>query len=196
MYTLYFIKFLIESNCEVVFFATFGIFFINSNFIDKSLVKIKLKGSIMKVLLIKEVKSLGKSGEIKEVKDGYGQNFLIKKGFAKKATDEVVAQWEEEQEKLKAQTQKEIESYEALKKKIESLNVKIKKTLGENGALFGAVTAKDVEQALKERHDLELDKKNFNMQKAIKATGSFEIDVKLGHGIHATLHLEVEASNV
>lgn len=150
----------------------------------------------MKVLLTKEVKSLGKAGEIKEVKDGYGQNFLIKKGFAKKATEEVLKEWEAEQEKLKAQTQKEIDAYNALKDEIEKIEVKIYKKLGENGALFGAVTAKDVEAALKENHNLEIDKKTISMQKAIKATGNFEIDVKLGHGIHAILKLNIEAQDV
>ena len=56
----------------------------------------------MKVLLIKDVKSLGKIGEIKDVKDGYGQNFLVGKGFAKRATHEVIAQWEKEQADAKA----------------------------------------------------------------------------------------------
>jgi large subunit ribosomal protein L9 len=150
----------------------------------------------MKVLLIKDVKSLGKAGEIKEVKDGYGQNFLIKKGFAKKATDEVMQEWEAEQDRLKAQTQKEIEQCNLLKEKIESLEIKIEKKLGENGALFGAVTAKEVEEALKAKYDFDLDKKTFSMPKAIKSTGIFDVDVKLGHGIHATLKLNIEASNV
>jgi len=150
----------------------------------------------MKVLLIKDVKSLGKAGEIKEVKDGYGQNFLVKKGFAKKATDEVMQEWEAEQDRLKAQTQKEIEQCNLLKEKIESLEIKIEKKLGENGALFGAVTAKEVEEALKAKYDFDLDKKTFSMPKAIKSTGIFDVDVKLGHGIHATLKLNIEASNV
>ncbi len=150
----------------------------------------------MKVLLIKDVKSLGKAGEIKEVKDGYGQNFLIKKGFAKKATDEVMRQWEEEQERLRIQTQNEIDRLTELKNKLETVTVTITKKLGENGALFGAVTSKDVAQALHRQHGLDVDKKNFNMAKNIKSTGIFEIDVKLGHGIHAQLKLNVEASDV
>ncbi|MGM0623380.1 MAG: 50S ribosomal protein L9 [Campylobacterota bacterium] len=150
----------------------------------------------MKVLLIKEVKSLGKAGELKEVKDGYGQNFLIKKGFAKKATPQVMQEWETEQEELKKQTQKEIEALNKTKEQLESIELKIEKKLGENGALFGAVTPKDVAQALEKDHDLSVDKKTFNMQKAIKTTGNFDIDVKLGHGIHANLKLNVEAKNV
>jgi len=150
----------------------------------------------MKVLLIKDVKSLGKTGEIKEVKDGYAQNFLIKKGFAKAATAEVIQEWEAKQQQLKSQQEKEIEQLNALKRKIEAIELKISKKLGENGSLFGAVTAKDVEQALKEDHNLEVDKKNINIEKAIKSTGLFEIDVKLGHGIHANLKLNIEGSDV
>ena len=150
----------------------------------------------MKVLLIKDVKSLGKAGEIKEVKDGYGQNFLIKKGFAKKATKEVLQEWEEQQEKLRQQRADEMQRLEALKKQLEEVTVTIEKKLGENGALFGAVTSKDVAGALQKQHKLDVDKKHFNMDKNIKSTGNFDIDVKLSHGIHANLKLSVEAQNV
>ncbi len=147
----------------------------------------------MKVLLIKEVKSLGKAGEIKEVKDGYGQNFLIKKGFAKKATEEVIKEWEAEQERLKELEAQEIAELKKQKEQIEKLKVTIKKKLGENGALFGAVTGKDIEQVLKDSHKMQIDKKTFDLKKPIKTTGNFDIDVKLGHGIHATLNVDVEA---
>ena len=124
---------------------------------------------------------------------GYGQNFLIKKGFAKKATDEVIKEWEEQQKKLALQKAKEIEDLTILKNKIESIKINIKKKLGSNGSLFGAVTAKDIEQIVKDKYKLDIDKKSFDIKKAIKATGSYEIDVKLGHGIHAKLNVEVEA---
>ena len=136
----------------------------------------------MKVLLIKDVKSLGKVGEIKEVKEGYGNNFLIGKGFAKAATPDVLRQYEAEQ-KRKA---------EELKSEIEKITLKVKKPLGANGALFGAVTKDEISEALEKNHHLVVDKKAFDFAHTIKATGIYEVDVKLGHAVRATLKLDVE----
>ncbi|BBG65693.1 LSU ribosomal protein L9p [Hydrogenimonas sp.] len=144
----------------------------------------------MKVLLIKDVKSLGKAGEIKEVKDGYGKNFLVAKGFAKVATDEVIREWEEEQARKAEEEAAEIERLESLKKELESMKLVIKKKLGANGSLFGAITNHDIADALKES-GIEIDKKIIHIDGAIKATGIYEADVKLGHGIHAKLKFEV-----
>jgi len=144
----------------------------------------------MKVLLIKDVKSLGKTGEIKEVKDGYGKNFLVAKGFAKVATDEVIAQWQEEQKEKAQKEAEEIAHLESLKEKIEKTELVIAKKLGANGSLFGAITNSDIADALK-KSGIEVDKKLIHIDHAIKATGSYEADVKLGHGIHAKLKFEV-----
>ncbi|SFP13131.1 50S ribosomal protein L9 [Hydrogenimonas thermophila] len=144
----------------------------------------------MKVLLIKDVKSLGKAGEIKEVKDGYGKNFLVAKGFAKVATDEVIEAWKEEQKRKAQEEAAEIARLEDLKKRLESTNLVISKKLGANGSLFGAITNTDVADALK-KSGIEIDKKLIHIDHAIKATGSYEADVKLGHGIHAKLKFEV-----
>lgn len=145
----------------------------------------------MKVLLIKDVKSLGKTGEIKEVKDGYGKNFLIGKGFAKLATEEVVAEWNE-QKRLAAEAEaKEIAELTALKAKLETLEVSVAKKLGDTGHLFGAVTKEDIANALETGHGIAIDKKHIETKKAIKMTGSHEADLKLGHGIHAKLNINV-----
>lgn len=145
----------------------------------------------MKVLLIKEVKNVGKAGEIKEVKDGYGKNFLIAKGLAKLATTEVIRRWEAEQRAKKEREIQEIRDLEALKAKIGSIKASIRKKLGANGALFGAITKDEIAQILKENHAIDIDKKHIEIANPIKSTGLFEIDIKLGHGIHAKLSLEV-----
>lgn len=145
----------------------------------------------MKVLLIKDVKSLGKAGEIKEVKDGYGKNFLIGKGFAKHATDEVIAQWEEEKRQKAEAEAKEIAELTALKSKLESLEVTIPRKLGDTGHLFGAVTKDDIAKALESEHGITIDKKHIEAKKPIKTTGLHEVDLKLGHGIHALLKINV-----
>lgn len=145
----------------------------------------------MKVLLVKDVKSLGKAGEIKEVKDGYGRNFLVAKGFAKLATDEVVANWKEEQ-RIKAEEEaKEIARLNGIKDQLQSLEVSLSKKLGNTGHLFGAITKEEIANVMKNDHNIEIDKKAIDIAQPIKATGKHDVDLKLGHGIHAMLHLNV-----
>ena len=145
----------------------------------------------MRVLLIKDVKSLGKAGEVKEVKDGYGKNFLIGKGFARYATDEVIAEWEAAKRAAAEAEAQEIADLTALKAKLETMEVSIAKKLGDTGHLFGAVTKDEIAKALEEQHAITIDKKHIEAKKAIKMTGKHEIDLKLGHGIHALLHIDV-----
>jgi len=144
----------------------------------------------MKVLLIKDVKSLGKTGEIKEVKDGYGQNFLIGKGLAKLATPDVVENWKAEQAEMARKLKEELARLEAEKITLETATVKIEKPLAPVG-IKGSVGNADISTAIEEQFNIELDKKHINLKKALKSTGVHEVDAKLGHGIHATLKVEV-----
>ncbi|HIP12109.1 MAG TPA: 50S ribosomal protein L9 [Arcobacter sp.] len=145
----------------------------------------------MKVLLIKDVKSLGKVGEIKEVKDGYGQNFLVGKGFAKRATPEVIEEWEKEQALIKAKLEEDIANANKAKEMIESLKLTIKHKVGGNGHLIGSITNKEVAKALKEEFELELDKKSLHLKAPIKTPGIFKVDCKLGHGVICALTIDV-----
>ncbi|GIU00602.1 50S ribosomal protein L9 [Sulfurovum sp. TSL6] len=144
----------------------------------------------MKVLLIKDVKALGKAGEIKEVKDGYGQNFLIGKGLAKLATPEVVENWKAEQEEMARNLRDELARLEAEKITLEAATIKVEKPLAPVG-IKGSVGNADISQAIEKQYNIELDKKQINLKKALKSTGMHEVDAKLGHGIHATLKVEV-----
>ena len=144
----------------------------------------------MKVLLIKDVKTLGKAGEIKEVKDGYGQNFLIGKGLAKLATPDVVEKWQAEQAAMAKNLKDELERLEAEKIILEAATVKIEKPLAPVG-IKGSVGNADISKAIEEQLKIALDKKHINLKKALKSTGIHEVDAKLGHGIHAMLKVEV-----
>ena len=146
----------------------------------------------MKVLLIKDVKSLGKAGEVKEVKDGYGKNFLIGKGFAKHATEEVLAQHKEEEAKKAADLASEIATLKSMSEKLDKAEIVIRKKLGQNGHLFGAITKDEIAQALQEQHSIEIDKKHITDKVAIKTVGEHDLDLKLGHGLHATIHVDVQ----
>jgi len=145
----------------------------------------------MKVLLTKDVKSLGKKGEIKEVKDGYGRNFLIGKGFALHATNEVIKKYEAEQKRKAKEEASEIERLNEIVKKLSTLRLLIRRKLGANGSLFGAVTKEEISNELKKQHEIEIDKKSIEIENAIKMTGIFEISIKLGHGIHGVLNVEI-----
>ena len=146
----------------------------------------------MKVLLIKDVKSLGKKGEVKEVKDGYGKNFLIGKGYARHATPEILAQHAQDELIVAANLEKEVNVLKEIAKQLDKAEIIITKKLGQNGHLFGSVTKEEIAVALKEQHGIEIDKKHINEKSAIKTIGEHDLDFKLGHGLHATLHVDVQ----
>lgn len=145
----------------------------------------------MKILLIKDVKTLGKAGEVKEVKDGYGQNFLIAKGFAKHATTEILAQHKEDEKIAAEYLAQEIASLKDLALKLDKAEIVITKKLGQNGHLFGSITKDEVAHALLEQHKIEIDKKHITDKLSIKTVGEHDLDLRLGHGVHATLHVDV-----
>lgn len=146
----------------------------------------------MKVLLIKDVKGLGKAGEIKDVKDGYANNFLIGKGLAQAATPAVLRQYEAEQKRKAEELKYEISNLEKLKNELEKVKVIIKKQLGANGALFGSVSKDEISTELEKTHHLIVDKKSIEIDhNHLKAVGVYELNVKLGHAIVAKLKVEV-----
>jgi len=146
----------------------------------------------MKVLLIKDVKALGKAGEIKEVKDGYGQNFLVGKGLAKLATPDVVENWQAEQARMAQELKDELTRLEAEKITLEATEVKIEKTKAPVG-IKGSVGNADISAAIAEQLNIEVDKKHINLKKALKSEAVHSVDIKLGHGIHATIKVNVVA---
>ena len=145
----------------------------------------------MKVLLLKDVKALGKKGEIKEVKGGYGQNFLVAKGHAINATHEVIKKYEASERRKVENEAKELKTLNQLAKQLDKLKISLHKKSGKNGHLFGAITKDDIAHALLEQHKIQIDKKHINSRKAIKTVGDHDLDFKLGHGLHAVLHIQI-----
>jgi len=145
----------------------------------------------MKVLLIKDVKGLGKAGEIKDVKDGYGQNFLIGKGFAKAATNTVINQHNAQEKKKAADDAAELVRLKDIKEKLTELVTTIKKKVGENGHLFGSVTKDEIAHAVEDQHGIVIDKKHIVHKLSMKELGMHEIDLKLGHGLHAMMKIDI-----
>ena len=145
----------------------------------------------MKVLLTKDVKSLGKAGEIKEVADGYGKNFLIGKGLALHATTEVLNRWKSEQKRAAENEAKEIATAKELSEKLNATKLTIKHKVGANGHLIGSVTNKEIAESLEDQFSIMLDKQNISLDKKIKSVGIYEVDCKLGHAIHASLKVDI-----
>lgn len=137
----------------------------------------------MKVILIKDVKGSGKAGDLINVADGYGRNFLVAKGFAVEATakniNELNGKKASEQHKLDVEKAENLSVKEKLGDKIVSISAKA----GQGGKLFGAITAGNVADAVKKEYGVSLDKKKITLSSEIKAFGSYTAEVKLSQGV-------------
>ena len=147
----------------------------------------------MKVLLLQDVKGTGKKGEVKEVKDGYGHNFLVGKGLAKVATPAVLKQYAAGVKRQEQEDAEKLATIKAYSEKLQKITATIQKKTGENKtSLFGAVTKDDVVQAL-QTHNINIDKKMVEFETLIKHTGAFKVKVNLGQGFHPEFTLEVQS---
>jgi len=144
----------------------------------------------IRVLLLSDVKGLGKKGEIKEVSRGYADNFLFRQHLAVEATPAVIAEVQAREEARKRREQKEREAARELASRIATLRLTIRKPAGETGRLFGAVTAKDVEDALK-KFGITVNKKNISFASPIKVVGPASARIDLGFGIHQEVAIDV-----
>jgi len=144
----------------------------------------------MKVIFLKDVKGSGKKGELKEVSDGYANNFLIKQGLAKKADNTALN--ENKTQKEANDYHKEQERLAALevKKQIDGRDIVLKIKCGDNGKTFGAITAKEIAEALN-ANGIKLDKKKIEIPEAIKLIGSYKITAKIYPNISAQFNLQV-----
>ena len=145
----------------------------------------------MKVILTADVKGQGKKGELKEVSEGYARNYLIPRGLAMKATADNLNALAQKEKAKAAQAAKEKAQAQEYAKRLESCVVKVKARGGENGKLFGAVTGKEVADALKEQYGIELEKNRIVLEEHIKSFGSYELRCKLGYEVSGVIHLLV-----
>lgn len=145
----------------------------------------------MKVILLKDVKGLGKAGELVNAKDGYARNFLFPRNLAIEATPVNLAKWEEDKKKEEAKRQKEQNQAIELKNRIEKMTVTIKAKGGTGGRLFGSITSSDIADALKKEHKIEIDKRKVELKENIKTTGITEVDIRVYAEITAKLKVNV-----
>ena len=149
----------------------------------------------MKVIFLKDVKGKGKKGEVKNVADGYAQNFLIKQGLAVEASNAAMSSLNAQKKKEEKQAQEELEQARKLKEKLESLTVELTAKSGEGGRLFGSVTSKQIAEALQKKHSLKIDKRKIDLDDAIRALGYTKVPVKLHSEVTASLNVHVKEGN-
>lgn len=144
----------------------------------------------MKVIFLKDVKGQGKKGEIKDVSEGYAQNFLMPRGLVRPATDGNVKTLENQTAAELKRKEKEKEEAQALGKKLEEMTVTLKAKAGEGGRLFGAITSKQVAEAL-EKAGVKIDKRKIEMHDPIRTLGVTQVPVKLHPEVKATFKVQV-----
>ena len=145
----------------------------------------------MQVILIEDVKSLGKKGDVVKVNDGYARNFILPKKLGLEATPKNLKDLEI-QKAEEAQRQKEIyEEAKAFGEEIEKKSVKLTLKAGEGGRVFGSITSKDISDALKAQFDIEIDKKRIVMDGPIKQTGVYTIAAKLYQEVSGKIKVNV-----
>lgn len=144
----------------------------------------------MKVVLLTDVKGTGKKGEIKEVADGYAQNFLLKTGKAKKADNGALS---ENKMKIEASDyHKEMQKQDALAlaQKINGTKIVVAIKCGENGKTFGSVTSKEIAEALYQK-GFDIDKRKIELKEPLKTIGSYDVVAKLHPEVNAKFKVEI-----
>lgn len=145
----------------------------------------------MKVILQQDVKGQGKKGQLVDVSDGYARNFLLPRKLAVPATAENLNTMKQQEKALKAQQAAEKAEAQAIAQKLEGLMVKIPAKAGEGGRLFGAVTAKEISEALSAQHGLDIAKTKLVLEEPIKACGGYQVKAKLGYEVVGTVNVMV-----
>ena len=144
----------------------------------------------MKVVLLQDVKGLGKKGELVNTSDGYARNFLFPRKLAMEANSQAMSELKNREASEKHRIDTEIAAAKESASKIEGKTVRLSAKAGENGKLFGSVTSKDVAEAISKEFGLKLDKRKVVVED-IKAFGTYPVEVKLYNGISASMFVRV-----
>lgn len=147
----------------------------------------------MKVVLLKDVKGTGKKGDIVNVADGFGKNFLLKNGFAKSADSSAINENSLQKQAKAFHAEEERKAAVMLGEKLKGYTLTVPVKCGENGKIFGAVTSKEVSDRLKEQ-GFDVDKKHIIIDKPIKTVGKVSITLKLHQTVSIKLDVEIVAS--
>lgn len=146
----------------------------------------------MKVILLKDIKGSGKTGDIINVSDGYARNYLFPKGLAKEATNGNVKVLNEQKTSVKIKEEKELQEAKTLGNKMEELTVVLYSKAGDGGRLFGSITSKDIAEVLNKTHDINVDKRKILLEEGIKTLGSRYVEIKIHPKVVTKIKVEVK----
>lgn len=147
----------------------------------------------MKIIFTKDSPGHGKKGEIKEVASGFAENFLIAKGFAQVASQQIIAKVEKEKREAEAKKDRDHAKMESLKADLEKRTFTVVVKVGDRGQVFGGVHEKDVADVVNSKMAANIDRHNVEITSPIKALGEYSVKVKLAPGIIANVKIKVEA---
>lgn len=146
----------------------------------------------MKVILLEDVKALGKKGEIVNVNDGYARNFILPKKLGLEANGKNLNDLKLKQANEEKKAKELLEAAQEFARKLEDKSVVIKMKAGEGGRVFGSVSSKEISVAFKEQCGAEIDKKKIQLKDSIKAFGTYDVPVRLHPQVTGTLKVRVE----
>ena len=145
----------------------------------------------MKVILLQDIKNVGRKEQVLEANDGYARNYLFPKKLAIEATKDNMAKLQAKKTSEANKKKAEIEANKEIAKKIEKIELTIKAKVGENSKIFGGITSKEIAEELKKQHNFEIDKKKIVLKETIKNLGRYTAELKFGDGINAKLTVNV-----
>lgn len=145
----------------------------------------------MKVILLDNIKGVGKKDEIINASDGYARNFLFSKKLAVEANAGNLAKLKAKQDSANFKKEQEKEEAQKIAKKLSGILLKIKVKAGENGKIFGGVTAKEIADNLKLQYNINIDKKKVDLKENIKILGVQKVSIKLFEGVIGELRIDV-----
>lgn len=146
----------------------------------------------MKVILTEDVKKLGKKGEIVEVSDGYARNYVLPKKLGVEANNKNMNDLKLKKANEQKIAKEQLEAAQAFAKELETKEVFVSIKSGEGGKTFGSVSSKEIAEAAKAQHGMEIDKKKIQMPEAIKNLGVYQVSVKLHPKVTASLKVNVQ----
>ena len=145
----------------------------------------------MKVILLDNIKGVGKKDEVINAADGYARNYLFPKKLAVEANAENMSKLNNKKEAAGFRKDVEKQNAEELAKKLKGIMLKMKVKAGENGKIFGGVTSKEISENLKSQYNYSIDKKKIELKETIKTLGEFNVSIKLYEGVVASLKIQV-----
>ena len=147
----------------------------------------------MKVILLADIKNVGKKDEILNANDGYARNYLFPKKLAVEATPDNLKKLKDKKDSEAHKKELDKQKAKEIAEKINKLELNLKVKAGENGKIFGGVTSKEIAEELKKQNNIDVDKKKVLLSETIKTLGRFSVDIKLYEGIVAKLVINIQA---